>query len=136
MKALLSIALLVMSSATFADSWRDLDASLTCAATSEADGDTTVKITSSNLGTKIVVGKTTLTSPERLQVSSEGSVYIQQVVNRKYNLYLSDRDLGEVLAAPAGKKFTAEDVGGSLNLFNVDPNREYKLNCSGSIITR
>jgi len=136
MKALLSIALLVTSTAVFADSWRDIDASLTCEATSTADGDATVKISSSEAGTKITIGKTTLSSPNRLQVMSEGNVYIQQVVNNKYNLFLSDRDLGEVLAAPAGKKFRAEDVGGSLGLFNVDPNREFKLSCSGSVITR
>jgi len=136
MKALLSIALLVTSTSIFADSWRDIDATLTCEATSTSDGDANVKISSSGAGTKITIGKTTLGSPNRLQVMSEGNVYIQQVVNNKYNLFLSDRDLGEVLAAPAGKKFTAEDVGGSLGLFNVDPNREYKLNCSGSVTTR
>lgn len=136
MKALLSIALIVVSTVAFADSWRDIDVSLNCAATSDADGDTTVKITSSATGTKIVIGRTTLTSPDRLQVMSEGNVYIQQVVNRKYNLFLSDRDLGEVLAAPAGKKFTAQDVGGTLDIFNVDPNRKYDLSCDGSVTAR
>ncbi len=125
---------MVASSAALADSSRDIRAlPITCVGTTAGKTIALSVVTVEENATRLqIVGKgenLTIENPAQLTVGSEGNVYIQQVLNRSYNLFLSGKGLQKLLDGTNGEY----SLSGNIDLFGEEE-RGYKLTCVGKFV--